>query len=133
MTAQISLFLLFALVVCIVSSAFGQLDSFYSPSEQEQTKQFAKQSLKDVKSLKAAYYATRVLNALQVTDLKCGCSSINSLFESSAHTMDVFYGLSTGSACGCANVKLGGGSKALIKSGLKVKEINVIKIKLRVI
>ena len=72
-------------------------------------------------TLKAAYYSSKILDALKSKDYSCNCKALSGLFAKETNAMEIFHGLAASKACKCSDVKASAKQAAEIKSALKVR------------
>ena len=81
----------------------------------------ARGSLGKPSSLKAAYYSSRILDALRSKDYACNCKVLAGLFSKEMQALEMFYGLSVAKACRCTDIKASEKQTTEIKKALKVR------------
>ena len=81
---------------------------------------FALDTLQNPISLKDAHYATKILGTINTTDYKCNCPGIVKKTTSDHNLIDIFYGISSSTSCGCKVPEISNEIKSQIKSALKV-------------
>jgi hypothetical protein len=113
-----------AVLVLFAHYADGQVKGVFSQSSTAQT--LAQKALTAPSTLKAAYYAGRIVELLGGTSaVKCACDKLSALLAKETHPVEVFYGLTAATACKCGDVKISEKQKTEIKRGLGVSSMRV--------
>jgi hypothetical protein len=84
---------------------------------------FALDSLQNPISLKDTHYATKILGTINTTSFKCNCPVIAKMTAAELNLMDIFYGVSSSTSCGCKIPEIPNDIQSKIKSSLKVSNI----------
>ena len=114
-----------AVLVLFAYYADGQVKGVFSQSSTAQT--LAQKALTAPSSLKAAYYAGRIVELLGgASAVKCACDKLSALLaKEETRPVEVFYGLTAATACKCGDVKISEKQKTEIKRGLGVSIMRV--------
>ena len=101
----------------------GQVKGVFTQGKMAKT--LAQKALSAPASLKAAYYAGRIVELLgDASAVKCACDKLSALLAKEARPVEVFYGLSAAKACKCGDVKISEKQKTEIKRGLGVSSMH---------
>eukprot|EP01041_Mallomonas_annulata_P004133 gene4133-8211_t len=104
--------------------ANAQLPSVIGPQEVSTFRKLSSDILKGPSTLRDAYYATRILGALNLTELKCDCPTIIKMAQS-AKDFDLYYGIAASKSCGCS-VDPSSDARNSIKASLKSNDLRIL-------
>lgn len=113
--------LLLAVIVCLIISTNAQISSFVSKNDIESATAQAKLILGSPKSVSDAYYAGKLLKAIDKKSISCNCGSLASLIASVKSPREVYYGLAAGQTCGCSGLSAPSELEATIRDNLQVR------------
>lgn len=105
-------------VMAVLHCARAQLQGIFETAAALEN---ARGSVAKPSSLKAAYYSSRILDALKSKEYVCNCKALAGLFSKEMQALEVFYGLSAAKACRCADIKASEKQTAMVKKALQVR------------
>ena len=105
-------------------SCSAQITHSIERGEIELVKARSVAALRNPPLLSDVFYATQVLQAVQVTEFSCNCEIIEKLLRQPSSVLEAYYGVASAASCGC-NAQTTTAIAAEAISGLKV-DLNVI-------
>jgi Oligosaccharyltransferase subunit Ribophorin II len=109
-------------VIASLSSCNAQLSSYLDTAA---IASHAKAVLSAPGSSKDAFYATKILQDLKVSDFKCNCNAIKSLTSDLSEGYEIYYGVSAANACGCS-ISAPSVAETVIEKALQVRTVRSI-------
>lgn len=100
----------------------AQFSSFLREADIKNIKSKAFNLLSSPGSLQDAYYATKVLEYMAVSEYDCNCQSISSLFSGTIVTgFELFYAVRASKNCRCSDLPVVTDHKKIVEDGLEVR------------
>ena len=97
---QVSCFIV--IVGYCLSLTNAQISEHFEYQQMDALKLVARAALSQPSTLGDAYFASQILKSVDATGPKCNCAAIGEHFDRVQSNIDVYYGVESSLACGCA-------------------------------
>lgn len=122
MNSSKQFFLVLIFLFSLLSVDNAEILSTFSVDE---IKKIAVTSISHPNSLHDAFYATKILESVKVSEYECDCAAIGNLFKSATSSFDIYYGISSSKSCECG-LELSTDAKATLLKASKVGSRHVL-------